>query len=92
MRHADRLTKARAEFFRMLRWIVAIGVVMVIALLFLLYQQGLARPAVVFGTIASVFFSITLGCGLFAAAFFSDKSGYDEEVSRPASDELDRRR
>jgi hypothetical protein len=76
----------------MLRWIVAIGVLMVLAALFVLYRQGLARPAVVIGTIAGVFFSVTLGCGLFAAAFFSDKSGHDEAASRSARDDLDRRR
>ncbi len=52
------------------------------ALFVLLTIQGLARPAVVIGTIAGVFLSITLGCGLFAAAFFSDKSGHDEKASR----------
>jgi len=29
----------------------------------------------------SVFFSVLLGCGLFALSFFSDKSGYDQSVS-----------
>jgi hypothetical protein len=28
-----------------------------------------------------VFFSVLLGCGLFAAAFFSSKSGYDQNVT-----------
>jgi len=28
-----------------------------------------------------VFLSTLLGCGLFAAAFFSDKSGHDADVS-----------
>jgi len=91
-RDPNRLASARADFFRMLRWIVAIGVLMVLAALFVLYRQGLARPAVVIGTIAGVFFSVTLGCGLFAAAFFSDKSGHDEAASRSARDDLDRRR
>jgi hypothetical protein len=35
----------------------------------------------VVATVAGVFVSVLLGCGLFAAAFFSDKSGHDEEVS-----------
>jgi hypothetical protein len=79
---ANRRQAARADFFRMVRWIVAIGVIMVIAALVWLARQGPLHPAVVVGTIGGVFLSITLGCGLFAAAFFSDKSGYDEEASR----------
>ncbi len=81
-RNPDRMATARADFFRMLRWIVVLGVILVIAALVVLARQGLARPAVVIGTIAGVFLSITLGCGLFAAAFFSDKSGHDEDASR----------
>jgi xanthine/uracil permease len=90
-RDPNRLAGARADFFRMLRWIVAIAVLMVVGALFVLYQQGLARPAVIIGTIAGVFFSVTLGCGLFAAAFFSDKSGHDEAASGSRHDDLDRR-
>jgi hypothetical protein len=78
----NRLAKAKADFFRMVRWIVAIGVVMVIGGLTYLRHQGPLQPAAVGATIAGVFFSITIGCGLFAAAFFSDKSGHDEAASR----------
>jgi hypothetical protein len=35
----------------------------------------------VIATVVGVFFSVILGCGLFAAAFFSDKSGHDQSVS-----------
>ena len=35
----------------------------------------------VVATSAGVFFSVLLGCGLFAAAFFSDRSGHDQDVS-----------
>ena len=87
----DRMAQARADFFRMVRWIVLVGVVMVAGALFILAHQGLARPTVVIGTIGGVFFSILLGCGLFAAAFFSDKSGHDEAATRRSRDDLDRR-
>ena len=89
-RDPNRQAAARADFFRMMRWIVAAGVILVIAALILLSRQGLARPPVVIGTIVGVFFSILLGCGLFAAAFFSDKSGHDEDASRAGSDEPDK--
>ncbi|MBY8822587.1 DUF1971 domain-containing protein [Sphingomonas colocasiae] len=39
----------------------------------------------VVATIGGVFVSVLLGCGLFAAAFFSDKSGHDEQVTRATS-------
>ena len=71
-RDQSRQAKARADFFRMVRWIMLVAVIMVAGALFILARQGLARPSVVIGTIGGVFFSILLGCGLFAAAFFSD--------------------
>jgi hypothetical protein len=35
----------------------------------------------VVATVAGVFVSVLLGCGLFAAAFYSDKSGHDRNVT-----------
>jgi hypothetical protein len=35
----------------------------------------------VLATIAGVFLSVVIGCGLFAAAFFSDQSGHDRDVT-----------
>lgn len=35
----------------------------------------------VVATVLGLFFSILLGCGLFAAAFFSDRRGHDREVT-----------
>jgi hypothetical protein len=35
----------------------------------------------VIATILGVFISVVLGCGLFALAFFSDKSGHDDDVT-----------
>jgi hypothetical protein len=77
----NRFAAAKAEFFRMVAWIAAAGVVMVVAALFYLSRHGPLEPAVIGATIGGVFLSITIGCGLFAAAFFSDKSGHDEAVA-----------
>jgi hypothetical protein len=41
----------------------------------------------VIATVVGVFFSVILGCGLFAAAFFSDKSGHDQSVSEATTHE-----
>ena len=76
----DRL-KAKAEFIRMVKWIVAIGVVMVVAAIAYLAATGDLHLHMVIATIGGVFFSVLLGCGLFAASFFSDKSGHDQSVS-----------
>jgi uncharacterized membrane protein YgdD (TMEM256/DUF423 family) len=73
--------KARAEFVRMVKWIVAIGVVMVAAAITYLAVTGDLHLHMVVATIGGVFFSVVLGCGLFAASFFSDKSGHDQSVS-----------
>jgi hypothetical protein len=45
----------------------------------------------VIATTLGVFFSVVLGCGLFAAAFFSDKSGVDQSISDATKDERERK-
>lgn len=73
---------ARLEFRRMVKWIAVAAVLMVIgALGFLAAMDSLSLHAVI-ATVLGVFLSVLLGCGLFALAFFSDKSGHDEEVAR----------
>jgi len=71
---------ARAEFLRMMKWILMAAVLMVAAALFYLKATGDLSLNLVIATILGVFLSVLLGCGLFAAAFFSDKSGHDREV------------
>jgi len=73
--------KAFGEFKRTIAWIVAIGVIMVAGSLIWLSRQGPLHTHMVVAVVGGVFFSMMLGCGLFAAAFFSDKSGYDQEVA-----------
>jgi len=72
---------AIAEFRRILVWIVGIAVVMVAGALIYLGTTGELTTNLVVATILGVFFSVLLGCGLFAAAFFSDKSGHDQSIS-----------
>jgi lipopolysaccharide export LptBFGC system permease protein LptF len=77
---ADR-QRALAEFRRMIRWILLAAVTMVIAALIYLRATGDVDFSMVIATILGVFFSVLLGCGLFAAAFFSAKSGHDQSIS-----------
>jgi hypothetical protein len=56
-------------------------VLTVIAALIYLSLTGDLTVTMIVATTIGVFFSVLLGCGLFAAAFFSDKSGIDEEVA-----------
>ncbi len=72
---------ALAEFKRMIVWIALAGVVMVIAALFYISRYEPLRLHMVVATVLGVFFSVLLGAGLFAAAFFSDKSGHDQDVT-----------
>jgi succinate dehydrogenase hydrophobic anchor subunit len=73
--------RAGAEFWRMMRWIGLAAVLMVAgALTYLAFSVGLTLHMVI-ATVAGVFLSTLLGCGLFALAFFSDKSGHDDDVS-----------
>jgi lipopolysaccharide export LptBFGC system permease protein LptF len=77
----DDRAAAKAEFKRMLVWIALAGVAMVAGALWYLSLHGELRLHMVIATIAGVFFSMLLGCGLFAAAFYSDKSGHDQGVT-----------
>jgi lipopolysaccharide export LptBFGC system permease protein LptF len=70
-----------AEFRRIMIWIAVIAVVMVGLALAYLRLTGDLDANLVIATVLGVFFSVVLGCGLFAAAFFSDKSGHDQSVS-----------
>ena len=72
--------KAEAEFWRMVRWIAGIGVVMAAGAIIYLAATGELYFHLVVATILGVFFSVLLGCGLFALSFFSDKSGHDQSV------------
>jgi lipopolysaccharide export LptBFGC system permease protein LptF len=82
--------RAATEFKRMVRWIVAIAIAMVgLALTYLHLSGGLTVNMVV-ATVLGVFFSVVLGCGLFAASFFSDKSGHDQSVSDSTRRERDK--
>ena len=72
--------QAMAEFKRILKWIAFIAVLMVAVALTYLYSFSTLDANTVIATTLGVFFSVLLGCGLFAAAFFSSKSGYDQSV------------
>jgi hypothetical protein len=73
--------QAIAEFKRILKWIVLIAVLMVVGALTYLYLFSTLDLNTVIAVTLGVFFSVLLGCGLFAAAFFSNKSGIDEQVT-----------
>ena len=72
--------QAAAEFRRIMKWIILIAVLMVIGALAYIASTGELTANLVMATILGVFFSVLLGCGLFAAAFFSDKSGHDQRI------------
>jgi hypothetical protein len=78
---ADSRQTALADFKRIMKWIAVIAVVMVAGALTYLKLFSTLDTATVLATIFGVFCSVLLGCGLFAAAFFSDKSGLDQAVT-----------
>jgi hypothetical protein len=77
---SDDRKKAEAEFRRMVKWIAGIGVLMAAGAILYLALTGELYLHLVVATILGVFFSVLLGCGLFALSFFSDKSGHDQSV------------
>ena len=82
--------RATAEFKRILAWIVLVAVLMVAGALFYLAATGDLTLHLVIATILGTFFAVLLGCGLFAAAFFSDKSGHDRSIDEATRSERDR--
>jgi len=76
--------RAHAEFRRMLIVIVLVGVAMVAGALLYLSTTGPLTASLVVATTLGVFLAVLIGAGLFAAAFFSSKSGYDDSVSNAA--------
>ena len=72
--------RAEADFWRLIRWIMAVGVLMAGGAIAYLAVTGELYLHLVIATIFGVFFSVLLGCGLFALSFFSDKSGHDRSV------------
>ena len=73
--------QATAEFRRIMKWIIGIGVVMAAGAIAYLALTGELYLHLVVATLGGEFFSVLLGCGLFALSFFSDKSGYDQSVT-----------
>jgi len=83
--------RAWSEFRRIMVWIAIIAVLMVAGALYYLHVTGDLSVNMVIATTLGVFFSVLLGCGLFAAAFFSSKSGIDQDVTDATKGERDRR-
>jgi hypothetical protein len=82
--------QAIAEFKRIVAWIAVIAVIMVAVALGYLYAFSTLDVNTVIATTLGVFLSVLLGCGLFAAAFFSNKSGLDQSVSDSTRSERDK--
>ena len=80
MSTTDGKSSAAAEFRRMIKWIAIVAVLMVIGALAYLDMMGDLSLHAAIAMVLGVFLSVLLGCGLFALAFFSDKSGHDEDV------------
>ena len=82
--------QAKADFIRIIKWILLAAVLMVAGALTYLSQTGDLNLHTAVATVFGVFFSVLLGCGLFAAAFFSDKSGLDQDVADATRGDRDR--
>lgn len=72
---------AAADFRRVMKLIIVFGIIFTMGALAYLAATGELFLHMVVAVIGGVFISVVLGCGLFAAAFFSDKSGYDQTVT-----------
>ena len=88
---ASNRQQALAEFRRIMKWIAFIAVLMVAGSLTYLYLYSTLDVSTVIAVTFGVFLSILLGCGLFAAAFFSANSGYDQDVTDVTKSERERK-
>ena len=82
---------AMAEFKRIMVIIAVIAVLMVAGALTYLHLFSTLDTNTVVAVTLGTFFATLLGCGLFAAAFFSDKSGHDQKVTDASRSKRDRR-
>lgn len=73
--------QATAEFKKALKWVALLAVIMVVGSITYLASTGNLQVHLVVSTIIGIFFSVMLGCGLFSLAFFSDRSGHDQDVT-----------
>lgn len=89
---ASERQQALDEFKRIIKWILIIAVVMVAGALAYLKMYSTLDANTVIAVTVGVFFSVLLGCGLFAAAFFSNKSGIDQQVTDATREERERRK
>ena len=83
--------QAKAEFKHIVAIIAVVAVFMVVGALIYLHLTNSLDTNTAVATTLGVFFSVLLGCGLFAAAFFSDKSGHDQNVTDASKSERTRR-
>lgn len=81
--------RAVSEFKRKMMWITLGGALLAAAAIWYLSLFGQLQIHMVAATIAGVFLSVVVGCGLFAAAFFSDQSGHDDDVSEATRQKID---
>jgi len=88
---ADDRQAALEDFRRSVKRIAAVAVLMVLGALAYLRLFGALNATTIIATTLGVFISVMLGCGLFAAAFFSQKSGLDEEVTDATRSERERK-
>ena len=64
-----------------IKWIALLSLITVIAGLVSLWAMGEWSFHGVVATVLGLFLSTLLGAGLFSLAFFSDKSGHDDDVT-----------
>ena len=72
---------AAAEFRQMMKWIVLVAVLMVAGALWFSAAMTDLTLHMALAMTAGVLLSVVLGSGLFALAFFSDKSGHDQRAT-----------
>lgn len=87
---SDKRARAGKEFRTMMKWIVLAAILMVVGGLYYSSLFTELTTHLVIAVILGTFFSVLLGTGLFALAFFSDKSGHDDNVT-DATRQRDRR-
>jgi hypothetical protein len=79
----ERAAVAWARYKRLMKWMVAVAVVVVGLSLLYLKQSGAPMPLhMVVATVAGVGLTILVGTGLMGLVFLSHRSGHDEEAAR----------
>jgi uncharacterized membrane protein YbhN (UPF0104 family) len=83
----ERVAVAWARYKRIMRWMVVVAIVTVLVSLLILRNMGDPMPLhMIIATIAGIGLTMLVGTGLMGLAYFSNRSGVDDDAGAAPDD------